>query len=139
MINFIYFTSQTSFIVIKLLRKSALRPQTEFNNQFVVMIKTGVIITLMYLLVLKNIFCISHWILPLTIFKERVSFNTKVVMLRCFIREIISINIFFVMYWMLPLSSRIAPENFTLPLRYLKQNLSPMPISFYGIIDYTAK
>ena len=43
------------------------------------------------------------------------------------------------MYWMLPLSSRIAPENFTLPLRYLKQNLSPMPISFYGIIDYTAK
>ena len=139
MINFIYFTSQTSFIVIKLLRHSALRPQTEFNNQFVVMMKTGVIFTLMYLLVPKNIFCISHWILPLTIFKERVSFNTKVVMLRCFIREIISINILFVMYWMLPLSSRIAPENFTLPLRYLKQNLSPMPISFYGIIDYTAK
>ena len=43
------------------------------------------------------------------------------------------------MYWMLPLSSRRAPANVILPLKYLKENLSPLPISFYGHIDYTAK
>ena len=43
------------------------------------------------------------------------------------------------MYWMLPLSSRIAPANVTLPLKYLKQNLSPLPYPFYRHIDYTAK
>ena len=43
------------------------------------------------------------------------------------------------MNWMLPLSSRIAPANVTLPLKYLKQNLSPLPFPFYGHIDYTAK
>ena len=43
------------------------------------------------------------------------------------------------MYWMLPLSARIAPANVTLPLKYLKQNLSPLHIPFYGHIDYTAK
>ena len=83
--------------------------------------------------------------LPLTTFKEKVSFNTKVVMLRCFIKEIISTNVIFrmywmlLMYWMLPLSSRIAPANVRLPLKYFKQNLSPLTIPFYGHIEYTAK
>ena len=43
------------------------------------------------------------------------------------------------MYWMLPLSSRIAPACVTLPMKYLKQNLSQLPYSFYSHVDYTAK
>ena len=31
------------------------------------------------------------------------------------------------MYWMLPLSSRIAHAIVAFPLKYLKQNLSPLP------------
>ena len=42
------------------------------------------------------------------------------------------------MYWILPSSSRIALETVTLLLKYLKQNLSPLPIPFYGHIDCTA-
>ena len=59
--------------------------------------------------------------LTLAILKEKVSFNTKFVMLRCFMKEIISINVLFLMYWMLPFSTRIATENFTLPLKYLNK------------------
>ena len=79
-----------------------------------------------------------YWPLTTFTFKEKVSFNTKMSMLRCFINEIISINVIF-MYWMLPWSSRIAPANVTFPLKYLKQDLSQLPHSFYGHIDYTAK
>ena len=48
-------------------------------------------------------------------------------------------NFLFLMYWMLPLSSRIAPACVTLPMKYLKQNLSQLPYSFYSHVDYTAK
>ena len=40
---------------------------------------------------------------------------------------------------MLPLSSRITPANVTLPLKYLKEEFSPLSILFYGNIVYTAK
>ena len=40
---------------------------------------------------------------------------------------------------LLCLSSKIAPANVALPLKYLKQNLSRLPIPFYGHIEYTAK
>ena len=43
------------------------------------------------------------------------------------------------MSWILPLSSRIDPANVTLPLKYIQQNLSSLPIPLYGHIDYTAK
>ena len=43
------------------------------------------------------------------------------------------------MYWMLPLSSRIDHANVALPLEYLKQNLAPLPVPYYGHFDYTAK
>ena len=43
------------------------------------------------------------------------------------------------MYWMLPLSSRIAPANMALPLKYFKQNLPPLLIPFYRHMDYNAK
>ena len=47
-------------------------------------------------------------------------------MLRSFIKEMISINV-------------PGPANVTLPLKYFKQNFSPLSIPFYGNIDYTAK
>ena len=60
-------------------------------------------------------------------------------MLRHFIKEIILLKIIFRMYWTLHLSSRIAPGKVTLPLKYLKQNLSLQSILFDGHIDCTAK
>ena len=42
------------------------------------------------------------------------------------------------MYRMLPASDQ-APADVILSLKYLKQNLSPLLISFYGHIYYTAK
>ena len=39
---------------------------------------------------------------------------------------------------MLPLSSRTTTANVTLPLKYSTE-IPPLPITFYGHIDYTAK
>ena len=48
-------------------------------------------------------------------------------------------NIFFLEGESPILSSRIAPANVTLPPKYLKQNLFPLHILFYGHIDYIVK
>ena len=48
MSNFGSFTSQTNFIVIILLHPSALKPQAKFSHQFVVVIKIGGIVSLIY-------------------------------------------------------------------------------------------
>ena len=79
--------------------------------------------------------------MKITIFMEKKSFNTEVVMLRCFIKEIISVNVLFLIYWMLPLNSRIIPANVILPLKYLTKLTSTANhlITFYGHIEYTTK
>lgn len=46
--NFIYFSSKTNLIVIKLLHCNALKSQSEFNYQFVVVIEITVIDSLIY-------------------------------------------------------------------------------------------
>ena len=78
MSNFTYFISQINLIVIKLLHNSALRPKAGCNDQF--MIESVVIVSLIY----------CH---PLTIFNKKLSFNTKVVMLRRFFKRIVSTNV----------------------------------------------
>ena len=57
--------------------------------------------------------------LSLTVFKEKVLFNTNIIILRCFMKEIIPSNVLFIMYWMLTLSCRISPANVALPFKYL--------------------
>ena len=48
MSNFLNFTFQTNFIVMKLLHYGTFRPQADFSHQFAVVIEIGVIISLIY-------------------------------------------------------------------------------------------
>ena len=43
MTNFVYSTSKTKLIVIKLLHHSALKSQTEYNQQYVIVIEFGAV------------------------------------------------------------------------------------------------
>ena len=71
-----------------------------------------------------------------------MSLNTKVFMLRCFFKEIISINVPFLMYWMLPSGSIIYLASVILPPKYLAKLISTAYIAQklkFSIQDFFSK